>query len=62
MKEIKYTCRYCGATNIITTFWRWFLTPHLGAKKWLKCKHCEAKRHFMARQDWNKPWWFDWYE
>lgn len=62
MKEIKYTCRYCGETNTIKTFWGWFWTPHFGAKKWIKCKHCEAKRHFMKRQDWNKPWWFDWYK
>ena len=62
MKELKYTCRYCGETNTITTFWKWFWTPHFGAKKWIKCKYCEAKRHFMKRQDWNKPWWFDWYK
>jgi DNA-directed RNA polymerase subunit RPC12/RpoP len=62
MEEIKYTCRYCGKTNVITTFWKWFWTPHFGAKKWIKCKHCEAKRHFMERQNWNKPWWFDWYK
>ena len=62
MKEIKYTCRHCGKTNTITTFWKWFWTPHFGSKKWIKCKHCEVKRHFMERQDWNKPWWFDWYK
>jgi DNA-directed RNA polymerase subunit RPC12/RpoP len=62
MEEIKYTCRCCGKTNVITTFWKWFWTPHFGAKKWIKCKHCEAKRHFMERQNWNKPWWFDWYK
>ena len=62
MKEIKYTCRYCGKANTITTFWKWFWTPHFGSRKWIKCKHCEAKRHFMKRQDWNKPWWFDWYK
>ena len=62
MKEIKYTCRYCGKTNTITTFWKWLWTPHLGSKKWLKCKYCESKRHYMKRQDWNKPSWFDWYK
>jgi DNA-directed RNA polymerase subunit RPC12/RpoP len=56
--NLKYICRECGATNEITSFWKWFWTPHFGAKKWLKCKHCEAKRHFMKRQDGCK--WLDW--
>ena len=57
--KLKYTCRYCGATNTITSLFRWFFTPHLGAKKRLKCQHCNAKKHFMHRQNWNHPW-TDW--
>ena len=61
MKPINYTCHHCGKTNTITTFWQWFWTPHYGSYKWIKCKHCSARPHFMARQNWNKPKWFDWY-
>lgn len=56
--KVRYTCKHCEHTNEITSFWKWFWTPHLGAKKWLKCNYCEAKRHFMKRQDGRK--WFDW--
>lgn len=56
MKAINYTCRYCGSTNTITGFWKWFWMPHFGASKWLRCEHCNAKRHFMKRQNWNHPW------
>ena len=31
--------------------WKWFWTPHFGNKKWLKCKHCDARKHFMPRAD-----------
>jgi DNA-directed RNA polymerase subunit RPC12/RpoP len=58
--NLKYTCKYCGKTNEINSFWKWFFTPHFGAKKWLKCKHCESKRHFMTRQNWTGPCWIDW--
>ena len=51
MKTLKYTCKQCGATNTITTFWRWFFTPHFGNKKWLKCSSCGAKKHFMNKKD-----------
>ena len=51
MKPIRYICSICGNTNSITSFWKWFWTPHFGNKKWLKCKHCNTKRHFMNRMD-----------
>ena len=59
MKPIKYTCRRCGATNAITSFWQWFFTPHFGSKKWLKCYQCELK-NFMSRRGWTGPKWLDW--
>ena len=49
--KLEYICKECGKTNQIVTFWTWFGTPHFGNMKWLKCKHCSAKRHFMARKD-----------
>lgn len=57
--NLKYICKYCNKTTEINTFWQWFWTPHFGNKKWLKCRHCDAKRHFMARKDckWSM---FDW--
>ena len=58
--KLKYTCRYCGETNEINSFWKWFSTPHFGSKKWIKCEHCSAKKHFMERQNWSGPWWIDW--
>ena len=61
MKPINYTCRHCGTTNTITTFWRWFWTPHFGSKKLIKCRECE-RIGFMERQGWNGPWWLDWYK
>ena len=57
---LKYVCRLCNGTNEISGFWKWFWTPHFGAKKWLKCKHCTAKRHFMKRLNWSGPSWIDW--
>ena len=59
--KLRYTCRYCGLETTITSFWRWFLTPHLGAKKLLRCKHhaCSYNdAHFMERVDGRK--WLDW--
>ena len=58
--DLKYTCKYCSNTNNINNVFRWFFTPHLGAKKWLNCKHCGGKKHFMKRQDWVGPSWLDW--
>jgi DNA-directed RNA polymerase subunit RPC12/RpoP len=58
--DLEYICRKCGEVNKITSFWKWFWTPHFGAKKWLSCIHCESKRHFMTRKGWTGPWWLDW--
>ena len=55
--KVSYKCRYCGYTNEITSFWKWFLTPHFGAKKWIRCEACND-RHYMERQDGRK--WLDW--
>ena len=51
MKPIYYVCKFCGETNELTGFWRWFFTPHFGNKKWMKCSKCGAKKHFMTRKD-----------
>lgn len=63
MKPIKYTCKYCGNTSTIDTIKQWLSTPHFGVKKYLKCKHCDSKRHYMTRQ-WNRSQIFsiDWYK
>lgn len=60
-KILKYTCRHCGATNVIIGFWQWFFTPHFGNKKWLKCSGCDAKKHYMAKKGakWSM---IDWYK
>lgn len=57
--KLKYTCRYCGFTNELVGFWKWFFTPHFGAKKWIRCEACNDK-HFMKRQNWSGPKWIDW--
>jgi DNA-directed RNA polymerase subunit RPC12/RpoP len=49
MKPRNYECRKCGKINQITTLFGMFITPHLGWHKWIKCKHCGAKRHFQRR-------------
>ncbi len=54
-KTLNYTCRHCGSTNTITGFWRWFTTPHLGSKKYIKCKSC-GKYHAMTRQNYKRKW------
>lgn len=56
--EVKYTCKHCGETNYITSKWKWFLTPHLGTKKYLRCIKCN-KKSYMKRQDNRKI--LDWY-
>lgn len=55
--KLQYTCRYCGQSHYITSFWRWLITPHLFAKKYIKCKRC-GKYHAMAR--WDNRKWLDW--
>lgn len=49
MKPRNYECRKCGKINQITTLFGMFITPHLGWRKWIKCEHCGAKRHFQRR-------------
>ena len=49
MKPRNYQCRKCGKINQITTLFGMFITPHLGWRKWIKCEHCGAKRHFQRR-------------
>lgn len=49
--KIRYICKECGKATSIDSFWKWFWTPHFGNKKWLKCRHCDAKKHFMSRMD-----------
>ena len=56
--KVRYICKNCGRANSIDSFWIWFWTPHLGAKKYLKCRLCNAKRHFMKR--WDNRKWIDW--
>jgi DNA-directed RNA polymerase subunit RPC12/RpoP len=58
--NLEYACRNCGKTNSITSFWKWFWTPHFGSKKLLKCNHCNYKRHYMERENYNGPKWLDW--
>ena len=48
MKIRKYICPICGEIHKLKGFWQWFLTPHLGNKKWIKC--C-GRRRFMERLD-----------
>lgn len=51
--KVRYTCKHCAHTNEITSFWKWFLTPHLGTKKLLECSHCKLTS-YMYRQDGRK--------
>ena len=57
--KIRYTCKYCGETNVIIKLWKWFWTPHFGVKKLIRCKYCGSK-HYMERQNWSGPKWLDW--
>ena len=57
--DLTYTCKDCGSYNKITSFWKWFWTPHLGSKKFLKCDYCSSE-HFMKRENWTGPKWLDW--
>ena len=49
--KVRYICKECDKVNSIDSFWKWFWTPHFGNKKWLKCRHCDARKHFMSRMD-----------
>ena len=46
--KLTYVCKYCGFRNHITSFWKWFITPHLFSKKWLRCEAC-GDRYYMKR-------------
>lgn len=50
MKPIHYKCRKCGEINEITSFWKWFWTPHIGASKHMRCSGC-GKFRVMSRMD-----------
>ena len=56
--KVRYACKYCKATNEIITIWKWMFTPHLGARKYLRCKTCN-RISAMKRQDGRKI--LDWY-
>ena len=56
--KVRYICKYCGKVNSIDSVWKWFWTLHFGTKKYLKCRHCDAKRHYMKRWDGRK--FIDW--
>ena len=59
--KLKYKCKHCGETYVLTgSCWKWFSTPHFGSRKWLKCKKCNSRRHFMKRLNWKGPNWIDW--
>lgn len=57
MKPIRYTCPVCGDPRFITSFWKWFSTPHFGARKYMECKRC-GKTQLFNRWDGRK--WLDW--
>lgn len=54
---LRYVCRECGKINLIDNGFKWFFTPHFGAKKYLKCIWC-GRIHTMKRWDGRK--WIDW--
>ena len=43
-----FTCPKCGH-RFIPSFWTWFLVPHIGSKRYLKCKNCN-KISWMRRK------------
>lgn len=55
--KIKYVCPKCGHRYYITSFWRWFFTPHFGASKFIRCPECNKVR-LMHR--WDGRRWLDW--
>lgn len=55
--NIRYTCPKCGDSRHITSFWKWFITPHFGARKYLRCKHC---RKIRCMNRWDGRKWLDW--
>lgn len=55
--KVRYICKKCGWATSIDSWWKWFITPHFGARKYLRCKHC-GKIRCMPRWDGRK--WIDW--
>ena len=45
--EYVFECKYCNF-RFNPTFWQWFFVPHIGSKRYLKCKACGA-RSFMKK-------------
>lgn len=48
--KVTYICPNCGVAKAVSSFWKWFSTPHFGAKKRFKCEYC-GERHWMSRLD-----------
>ena len=47
-KKFTFTCKNCQY-QFIPTFWRWFLVPHLGSKRYFRCDECK-KLSWMRRK------------
>ncbi len=43
-----FTCPRCKHT-FVPCFWRWFLVPHIGSRRYFKCAAC-GKRSYMRRK------------
>lgn len=43
-----FTCPKCGHQSI-PTFWTWFLVPHIGSRRYMKCEKCH-KLSWMRRK------------
>ena len=55
--KLGYICPVCGCSRHITSFWKWFITPHFGARKYMKCNYCNKIRLFHR---WDGMKWIDW--
>lgn len=47
-KKFTFKCRYCGY-EFTPSFWKWLFIPHIGSKRYFRCKAC-GDRHFMRRR------------
>ena len=47
-KTFVFTCPSCGK-QFKPTFWRWFLVPHIGSRRYFKCEQCK-KISWMRRK------------
>ena len=47
--KYRFKCKYCGFQNV-PTFWTWFLVPHIGSRRYLRCEACNDQ-HFMRRKE-----------